>query len=258
MAFSRKRTFAGASRTWGAKRRRTAGKFRRPKFRRRRNAGNASSSGARTVSTGYRGRKMRPRAWRRALFNSTNFKSHFRSLYSNAFNLTTPASLITASCGYQPMISDEFWIQANGARPPVAAGATPFANLDDLVIRGGSSRIGFANSTTNSLVRVRLWKLRLTHDGSIPIGTPNTIGWDPTLDPDWQKFYTVLEGKQFILAPLEAIEHSHFFGCMKIDADIWDNGDRRFYWAWSGENMTSAAAVAVNVTISHNVSFTVG
>lgn len=115
----------------------------------------------------FRGRKLRKSVYRRALYNSTRFKTHYRTVLATTDSLGTPNNVTTLNPYIVPALStinlSEFWHSAGGLQDPSFgevpsfAGATNANDPISVILRGGRLWI----TTSLSLGSVDTCKVRL-------------------------------------------------------------------------------------------------
>lgn len=193
---------------------------------------------------------------------------------------------------FSPLSSDlPFWT-AGGGIQSVNFGTggvpvTPNLQPNTVVLRGGFTRIAVRNISANSdSFRVRLQKcyfkqqtrnytdansvapasewladtvLNFNTLAAVVLGQANSITLQDRADYD-EYLHRPLDDKEMLLGPGEEFEIKEKLRVKKIDADSFTRGGKYFpiYFVYLGnETTTGGAANAVNVSVSHNLSFSV-
>lgn len=271
MAFFRKRKFSGSSMTRRVRRR--FGRRRRPMFKRRRVVTYSSNSIRPVDGIGFRKRRIKASRYRRMLFNSTNFKNHYRSIASNGFIIPTPNDITTGGVNWFSAWPDgaPFWTAAGGAQPIDTGIAVPTFGRE-VFLRGGMIRCTVANpspdiSTGGSeSIRVRVFAVRTIKNpntawlgAALPTQVQSQL-WDPSVVPDFDRFGKVLFEREFDLPP----NNSAMDVCMRLRPQRIDEledslSGNKIVWVVLVGQLTNTEAVNavenVTVTVSHNLSF---
>lgn len=262
----RKRT--SALPRWGAKRRRTT-RYKRVGHRGRRTSTITGQSGF-AKSFGYRGRRVRPRTWKRMLWRDTLQMSHYRSAFDTANALAAPLAVTSNSLPYLiPALPNVgFWTAAGGAQQ-IDAGVGPPNFLGDVTIRGGMIRLALTNESVTEAVRVRCWLLRSNKNpdlGRIPIA-PTTVStmFDPSIVPDFDEFGRIVMMREMTLLPVSnPMEIFYRLPIQKVDqAEYLQTsptiaGGSQFYWYVLVSRMSlisNLIAPVIRAVSSHNLSF---
>lgn len=259
MAFKRKRVMAVRPRaTWGIK---------KGKFARRRRGGKSNSYSTRSSGAsgfGYRNRKVSGRAFRRNLFNSTKFSTHWRSVGGVLNTTGSPASaVLSRSIVYNAIdngVTSSFWLATGGAID--VNGATLPIFRGDIVMRGGvvGAHINNTDATGTDILNVKLM-LGIAPD------IPNTsgfnsatrpIGWDVTMFPEFSNFVmkSVLKTWDFVLKPQEQMTVKYRMGVRKIDKQEWIASGQRPYWIVILNGPANNNVTDCNFTTFFSLSFT--
>jgi len=242
MPMFRKRTFAsvGGSR-FGASNGTRAFKKRRftrnSRFRKR--TGGSRTTGytslnIRDHTVGFRGRKTSRRAYKRHIWNSTKFKTHYRSILTASEVVATPANPTQGVPVYYNMYNfgpalSPFWTVAGGAQEiDLGDGVPEFG--DEIVLRGGKFEITFQN-TGNEDIKIKLYRITTGNNPDLTL-IPSGLGvfdkqWDPSVVPD---FYTQF-GKPFMSKEVVIEQGNSYtfvtrFKSQKIDQNAYDNSSR--------------------------------
>lgn len=256
---TRKRS-RGFSGTRFAKRRRV---FRRRR-RRGRLQGYTSRNSAPTSIANFRTRKTRTSVYRRRLWNSTQDKSHYRSILASTVPVSTPTNLTTATLTViNP--GNNFWTAAGGAVSEDTGVPVPTFS-GDIIFRGGVSKLTVANrtfateATATDCVRVTIFTVWNNMDlpgFSFPTTVP--ISWDPSCFPDFQRNGKVIGRKEAILqASGEVVEVVFRHKIQRIDQNVYTNFGNRLAWfvlVSQCSDSDIAVAEVVDITTSHSYSF---
>lgn len=245
----RKRVYAGPP----SYRKKSRFSKRRRGFARRRTGGRSSyatSSKGNAYSINFKGRTSYKK-YKNLLWDASTLLNHYRSYYGATVTNTTAASSITMVTAGVAFLANTFWQSAGGAITSLS-----IATNSDVYIRGGISKITFNNEDTTN-VAITLWRLRTSIKGTTPSTGTVTIGWDPTLQADFQQDYKVLSKKDFVLATNEVAVFNQRIRSQKMDPDMFNAGYQRDFWFWSVQSLTSGVAAVIQVTSFHNCSYTV-
>jgi len=254
MAFG-KRKRVTAPRRGGFKKRRTN--------RRRRTNVTSMTRWASTGSTEnpFRSRKLSARKYRSMLWDSTMFKTHYRSADAQIHTLSTPASQITQNVTHVPADNngvDFFWLGNGGAVTPDSGVAMPTLR-HDLLLRGGIMTITCTNNvliTAPVKVTITGVKSGLNYDPTNFNGV-YPIGWDYTMFPEFKKSIgTTVCQKSFILGNQDSATMTMRARIAKIDQDDHATGYRRWYWILRVHNLETGLGQDVTFMKSFNFSFT--
>lgn len=257
---------------------------KRRRFSRRRVGGNrpkrfvsAQYGGVVSANVGRR-RRLKGRSYKRALFRTTIFKNHYRSIFDNSGITNAPGDINLAqvnSAFVLPGTGAQFWTTGGGALPSDVGVPVPTFN-GDIIIRGGMARATFSNNGSTDGMRIRLW---LAKTGPLPdlgllataVATPQRTSWDPTVLVDFSKFGRILRGWEFLLTPGQVPMTIRLpLRAEKVDQTVHNNVlGRRLVWIWS-VSQTSNLETIVNPSpppdtlpapqpctthFSHNLSF---
>lgn len=266
MAMKRKRGATTGSNYFvhGNKRRRRFGARRRRNGRR--GSQFTSAQAGNSTSIKFRSRKLRPRAYRNALWKDTLFKTHYRSCIDRLSSVQMPADSRDSRIGYGPVHGDlAFWTAGGGARAVDSTTPLPLFQ-DDITIRGGYGSLTFTNVDANDAIRVKLYLLRsnpspdfgvLPVDQSVVPLSASTV--DPSLIPDLERFGRVVKGYDFILLPGQRpITLFERLRVQKVDQNIFQvAGGNRMYWMYFCSQTSNADSVnnTLRIQFSHNLSF---
>jgi len=245
-------------------------KKRRTIRRRRRNVSGRTTtsraSGATSIGT-FKGRKTTLRQYRNILWRDSMMKTHWRSVFDAATNITTPNNLTSGTLAVINALPI-FYTTGGGAVSADSGVAVPTFN-GDIILRGGIARIAIANRVAEGVqptdnVRVTVYACWTTATPSIIFPAAVPTMWDPSLLPDFEKFGKVLWKREALLkADGEAVQIYFKFKVQKIDQAVFTQGSIRgqtLVWvlhvSQTSNSETTAIAEIVDVVTSHNLSFT--
>lgn len=265
MAF-RKRVFAGRNGSRPFKRSRFTNRFRfrNARFKGRRNGTMMSGQMGNVSRSGFRKRMIPKRVYRSLLMKDTMFKPHFRSVFTNAFTLTTPLGLGQASFFDSVALSavTPFWTVAGGAQPIDLGVPVAIFDPSSIVLRGGLSRITFTNNSTADSVRIQLYVMwaQDSADASTipPNGTLVPTSWEPTVAPDLTNNFKMMYRREFILLPgSRPMCISHRYKPQKIDSHEFLNASSKLHFMYTLEQTSNVnlGAESVTVVLDYNLSF---
>lgn len=220
----------------------------------------------------FKRKRFNPKAYRKALWRSSEAGQKYRTANAVASILATPLNRFNMNAYWIARIQDSgggsrFWQDAGGLYVGNEVPVTTDFGGSDLFIRGGVTRILFSNPIGGFPVRVCTWLAKTTQNGTPPanpFGVPQ--GWDPSLpdeallptDPnrDVYKFYTFWGAQDTILKPGEVFERSVPIKAQKVDQDQWINTRGRDFWIVAVQNVATNNTLSVDCTTSWNASFT--
>ena len=254
-------------------------RFRRRGMRRRRRFGRRSRrrSGRRRVvsaqagnivNTRYHSRRLRSRAWSRALLADTRFKPHYRSLLTSSFTSTTPVGVNAATkTGLITLLPNPsvpgnfvFWSIPGGALPIDNGVAVPPFNDSTIVLRGGRSEVTAAVPGQDGVkLKMYLFWVKAGADvtGFNALTTVPTM-WDPSHFPDHEQSFKLLGSHEYIMLPgSRPLSWTRSFRPHKIDWDSFRVGQDVLAYCFTIQQLTDIDALPASVifTVSHSVSF---
>lgn len=242
--------------------------YRRPAFRRRsyrksyrgrRNVRRsksswASTNGARFSSTPYRGRRVSKTVWRKRQLRASDDAEHYRSVLTASGVNATSGLIGTALVAFEPFIPNLFYTVAGGLQNYT----TDRDFSGDLFLRGGRTSITFSNPNPGTL-RVRLWEVRTTTNGtlsgSLPLSAVSSA-WDPTVVPDFQRFYKIMRPTEFLLRSAQVVSKNAYIAAYKLDTSMFAAEQQRSFWVYSFSPVDVPGAVNMIVEVTSSVSFT--
>lgn len=225
--------------------------------------GRTSQSGA-VRRTGYNTRRLRLSTYRNKLWETTRFKTHWRSAFSDSVVRTTPGNADNVTVNYSPAWGGNvvaggtvqpFWTTSGGRRE-ITGVAEPFGDFVDLTIRGGRYYRRYTNTSENT---IRLERWEVYRKPEVPVDPAESfiffesLGWDPTYIADFQTRWRI--GRKFVndLEPGDTFTIEQKIPIAKIDQDIWNGGGQR---AWTITAISSATpSQTLAVQSWHSVSF---
>lgn len=230
----------------------------------------------------FRSRKLSKRRWRKVLWRDTLAQTHYRSVADIGVSLGLSSATATSPVNFEPMLTNAFagltdtapfWTAGGGLQPNETGAALPLFGDNDIVLRGGYSRLQFSpNDTVVLPIRVKVWVVRAVQNPDLAKITAITTGnqaadWDPTLVPEFvQDVGRVVLAKETLLLPgARPFEMVWKLNVQKIDQAVWQGKvgppieppGGRFYWMWQLQptNTTAATGQLVAVLKGHNLSF---
>jgi len=271
MPYFRKRTYAtynagrlGASNGTRAFKRRRFTRNKRIKRSGGRRTTDYTSLNLRGHAVGFRGRKTSRRAYKRHIWNSTVFKTHYRSILtlSTESDHVTPSSFVTGTLVFHNMYrtigAEPFWTAAGGAQEIDQGDGVPEFG-DEIILRGGKFTYTISNRSTND-IKVKLWRFTTGNNPDLTLIpgdlAPQDKAWDPSVIPD---FYTQV-GKPFMAREVVIEGGNSYtfvtrFKSQKIDQNAYENNSRSPYIMALVSNVGNSVANDFEVNRSYNLSF---
>lgn len=222
----------------------------------------------------FRSRKKSRRIYRRALYRSTEFKTHFRSVAATGAIINLPNNIVQSTVVFVNALPNaagsEFWTTGGGVQPVDTGVSAPSFGQGDIVIRGGQSRITIANphapmetgegNAAGDTLKVSVfavWTNKRPDLTLLNIVVPQS--WDPSVLPDFgTRVGKVLFRRDFFLGTEgKAQEVTYRYRPLKIDSGEFNNGGSQLYWLiliGQTTNFNVLAETCTTVT-SHNISF---
>lgn len=257
MVFGRKRYYAGRR---GSAGRRPRKRFRsRSRFSRRRGTSYSSRSGAGVSAPLFRSRKMSKRSWKSALYRSTMFKSHYRSLLATANSLTTATLATTSNVYLFPAINGAFWTNTGGLLPLDSGATTDPVFTGDAVIRGGLVRIVFTNPPGDvdpGPINLSLYLVKARKGSTTSWTNPTavTTGWDPTVIPEFREdIGTVVFTTRKVILQGDTFAVQRRLPVQKVDQNDFAQNEL-YNWMVVCWNQV-ADTCSFNATTTHNLAF---
>jgi len=240
------------------------GGFAKRRFRRRRNVYSYIGETNKPYSYGFKGRrKLGGRKYRSTLYRITQFKSHWRSSFSNVSAATTgSAGVVQSNHYFLRAINVNFWNAAGGAREKDPGVAVPPFN-GDIVIRGGYVRLQVSPVLDTDPVRVRVWCLWSKAPYLAPtlasFAGVNDTEFDPTMVPDFNKYARVLYTREVVMRTGDnSFQLVHKLRPQKIDQNTWlaDEQPTIYWWISLCKAANTAATIqTLDIMRSFNLSF---
>lgn len=209
----------------------------------------------------FRTRRTSRFRFRRQLWSASQLKSHWRTIGSNAFTISTPTNLTSATLAVF-LSAPSFWTVLGGTQQEDAGVAVPTFN-GDIILRGGVTRLSVTNKyslVAGDPVRVTIftvWNQPTVPGFVFPSNVP--ITWDPSCFPDFQRNGKVLSRKDAILQTAgESVEVYYRHKVQRIDQGVYfNNGARIAFFVLISQMSDSDAGVAqvCDVVTSHSYSF---
>jgi len=255
--------------------------FKRRNARRGRDYGSTAQWGKPTGFTQFRGRKLRPRQWRKILWRDTIAETKWRSIGAIGNSLIGALTGLGSGVVYlfpavqndpvtQPFITQPFWTLTGGVQA-TDRGIVPPLFTGDLVLRGGFARISVVNPETIP-IRVKVYAIWANKLPSLLVynSTHNNLRnmeWDPSIEPDFNQFGKVIARREVMLLPgANPFEMIHRLKVQKIDQNVFtgesvpgttEPAGSQLWWGVQAVPLTTNP-VSDNVQIirSYNLSFT--
>lgn len=215
--------------------------------------------------TGYNTRRLPLSSYRNKLWESSRFKTHYRSQIGLVATINTASAPTTMQVAFQPAWGGNivaggsvasFYQPAGGVRE---VGTNAFPESSDITIRGGRWGRRYYNSGTVT-VRLERWEIYFKpNQPTIPVPAGEvsffeTVGWDPTYVEDFQQKFTV--GRKIVtsIEPGDTFTMENKVPIAKIDQGIWEAGGQRA-WVYETFNSANVGSVPVIITQWHSISF---
>lgn len=256
MAGFRKRIF---SRAFNAKPRSKRFKRRRIIRRSRKKSSTQTTQSGFGIGLRFRSRKWSKGRWNRTLWNSTQQKTHYRSVGAVSGVVATPVSNTQATVVTSQALDNgtaSFW-QTGGGVIEVNDGAGIPTFEDDIIIRGGMMGLSFYNDSTTDPVEVKAW---LVKNSPRPTASnvPGTVavGWDPSTVPEFSKDVgRIIYSTKFLLEPNATSTIERRIGIQKIDQEAWASDAQRFLWLIYARDFDAVTQNNVRIVAYFNLSF---
>lgn len=239
-------------------------------FKRRRATRRGRKSNAFTSQSGsggavnYKARRTSRRAYRKHLWDSTLFKEHYRSVGAVGTVLNTPPSINGMAVLAEKAIDNSvtsFWLTAGGAIAPDAAQTLP-SFTGDFVIRGGKIGLRIANTldsvaTAATTIQGTVLLIRTTKNFTpAAITTPQPVGWDTSLIPDFDTTVgKILYRKNFLLKDSDTALIEYRIRLEKLDVGDFQAIRNTYLWVILAGNVDNSSAHGLTVTKYFNLSF---
>jgi hypothetical protein len=163
---------------------------------------------------------------------------------------------------FLPFIDTTFWSNAGGSINNIDL--APDARI---FIRGGTSNLRVHNIVGDKTLQIRVWCVRTTPNGifnvvtnpveAYDIADEQQVSWDPSVHPNFFKWYRVWKSYEFILKPQDTFSLKRKVLDQRIDASSYDNlNNRDFYMLGVNSMDSSPDGGAVSWSSDFNISFT--
>jgi len=248
----------------GARRRLNFNKKRRV-VRRGRKSNAFTSQSSTGGGINYRARKTSRRAYKKHLWNSTQYLEHYRSIGSTGTSINTQASVETMTLliveALQNSTATPFWTTTGGALAPDATHTLP-SFRGDITLRGGKigmritnridTTVGFTNTIHGTIMLIRTTK---NFDGT-KVFSPQLVGWDPSLIADFDTYVgKVIYRKNFLLRDAESAMVEYRLPCRKFDQDDFTQTYNSYVWFIMAGSVDTIVPTPLQVLRTFNVSF---
>lgn len=255
----RKRVYARAFPTWGAKGKRSK-RMKRTVVRRRRSrrTSNFTSQSGAVRGLGFaKRRRITGAQYRRHLFNGSQFKAHYRSILTEAAGLSTPATIGTGSVARVRAFNSNnvFYTAAGGAVPIDSTVPVPIFQ-DDIVVRGGRIGLKLTAPPTETVV-CKVWLVWTVAEPSLTLIPPSaTTSWDPTCVPAFRdKVGRIVMYREVLIEPSDTASFEWRLRPFKYDKESFLFQGNEFQWLVLFYNTYDANAVEVMFIKDFNLSF---
>jgi len=244
-----------SGRPYGAKKRKTTFKRKRGS----KSLADYTSLNTKGTSVGFRGRKTSRRQYKKWLWDSTLFKTHYRSLGAATATINTPANNTDMTLGgvdlYRFGLGNKFWTAGGGAITNDTGVALPLF-IGDIILRGGVWAVTFHNPASTD-VMVTVWEVFTIADPGLSVFPVLSVkGWDPSVSSD----FSTLIGKsgrnrQVTIEGGNSYTITGRFKVQKIDQAVYELEGKSPWLFYSIANVGTAAAVGLNLVRTYNLSF---
>lgn len=254
MAFKRKRSHTASRNV-----RRKTGFKRRARRSSGRTQSITSKSGF-TKSLGtFRAKRLKRRAYNHLLWNSTLFKTHYRSVAATSGTIPTLASASQWTISQVPALRysvNDFFTSAGGGIDPDGATLSKFAS-ETIVIRGGLITFSVANTSgviQPVKVQVFLVKTSLDFDPAF-IPTSATLGWDPSCAVAFKdKVGKIILKREMILEDGGGMDISWRVPIQKLNQEAYVQERGTYMWIFL-VNSQLGVVDAFDYAATYNLSF---
>lgn len=242
------------------------------RIRRRRTGGRRTLSYTSQATKGstlnYRARRLPRRAWNRALWRDTLFKTHYRSGGNQTATIQTgtvvgqgPTTIIDPFFLGTPGPTTAFWVAAGGFETPDTGATPPTFGPGDKVIRGGT--IGLSLNTqanTADSLNVKVFTIRLNARPDFSL-VPGVLPYGARLDssPDFTRNVgRIIDVKEAALgADNPSFTIIRRLSVQKIDTETFDTYlGNHIIFIVAVANMSDSTDTAIVTTHFHDLSFT--
>lgn len=243
-----------------------ASKKRKRNFKRKGRRGlrmsDQTSLNTKGTSNGFSGRKTSRAVYRRHLWNSTLFATHWRSLATTAGTVVTPASAVGGTFQAIQLMKAggtiPFYLSTGGLISD-DTGITVPTFKGDIILRGGRWNFTIHNTSAASIdVKIKTW-LVWTVDTPVFGYEPSTavsLLWEPSVQTDWnEKIGKVISTREVLLEQGNNWSLNGKYKLQKIDQERFLGGGHTLLLVMVVSNIGFATSHTLSYTFSHNVSF---
>lgn len=239
-----------------------ASKKRKTNFKRKGRAigQNYTSNAQKGTVLGFRGKKTSRRAYKKHLWDSSTFTTHYRS--GNAITSThaTLASVVDGPVNGFNMLryGVPFWTTGGGAITPDTGIAMPPLAGGNVVLRGGVWTMSISNTGDHDIT-VRMFQGWTVDKPTFSPYEPSTNGrgWEPSTSPDFTRFVAkIYKTSESIVQPGESWTFGGRLKLQKIDVAQYTLEGRCPIIYLHVYNTGVPIAVGYRVTSTYNLSFT--
>lgn len=245
----RKRSSGSA---YASKKRKTA--YKRTK---RKRITDFTSLATKGTSNGFRGRKTSRRQYKKWLWDSTLFATHYRSLFCGTGTIATPANNTDYFTGGLNLIrsANNFWTAAGGALPVDIGTPVPLFK-GDIILRGGVWSVTFHNPAATDVV-ITCWECFTIADPNLALFPVSAVkGWDPSVSGDFSTLIGKTKSNRIVnLEGGNSYTISGRYRIQKIDEAVHALEGKTPWLFFGVGNIGTVVPVNVNYTLSYNLSF---
>lgn len=258
MAFKRKRIYAPRANAF--KKRKS---YRKKRMFKR---GGGKTIGYTSLNTrdhrfGFRSKKTSRRAYRKHLWDSTLFSSHYRSIASastSVATLTSPITGTTFGLNLSAPIgtANPFWTTSGGLIPLDNSVAAPLFQ-GDITLRGGVWEVIFYNTSTTNDVRIKVWNVFTMNRPNLAFFPANpSIAWDPSASAEFNEFIgKPFNGREVVIEQGNSYTIKGRMKIQKIDERVYGDLGKCLFLFGLVHTVGAATACTVNINYSLNCSF---
>lgn len=265
---SRQQTFKIVKR-FNNRSRSQVGRFRRRNGLRPQRFSTISGQMGNSSNLSFAKRKSSFRTWNKRVLATTDFKSHYRSILSGTTFPITPSTadqaLTLVSIPLPAALP--FWLAGNGAQPIDTGVPVPIFNTDNIIIRGGVTKITLTNRGANSPgltstdpVRLKIWGCWSKTGSNLFLFNALTVpaAWDPTCVPEFNNHIKILSYREtFLLDNRSPFEMTYRIKPHKVDLTNFNSDDQKFFWIVSLAEAAQRDLLGTDVMfqVQWNISF---
>lgn len=212
----------------------------------------------------FRAKKLSASRWRRVLWNDTLSGVHYRSNSVSTSTINTPAFIDTMKTAFSSAFrfaGQQFYVASGGAIAPDAAVVLPIFE-GNVVIRGGVIGMRIANvfdtlDTNRNTLHGFVYLVKTTKNfSSATIPSTVSLGWDPSLIPDWNtNIGKIVYRKQFLLRDGDTADIEYRLKINKLDIGDYIADKNTYLWIVAAGNVDVSASRSLIYSMYYNMSF---